>query len=128
MLKLLVLGDGLEIKDELVKMGIQADYIDLRKGHDSEEIMDIYEVIAPELCAVVRDEISHLAPDRIVVVGASADYRWDGTIVTRLFGQFNSWNNQRQNKFGKTVIQVAGKDVEVTAIDSLEDWAIAHEE
>lgn len=125
--KLLVLGDGLELKDVLAKKGIDADYMDLRRGHDSGEIMDIYEVVAPELCAVVREEIAALAPDRIVVIGASAEYRWDATIVCRLFGQFNSWMNQRQNPFGKTTLSIAGKDVELTAIDSLEDWDFAHE-
>ena len=125
--KLLVLGDGMGVVNSLNDKGIVAQYLDLRRGHETQEIMEIYEVVAPELCALVRDEITAYAPDRIVVVGASADYRWDATIVCRLFGQFNSWNTQRQNRFGKTVISVAGKDVELIAIDSMDDWDRAHE-
>lgn len=125
--KLLVLGDGLEMINKLDGLGIKAQYLDLRRNHETAEIMDIYEVVAPELCAVVRDEISAIAPDRIVVIGASEEYRWDATIVCRLFGQFNSWLNQRQNKFGKTVLNIAGKEVELIAIDDLSDWDLAHE-
>ena len=90
--KLLVLGDGPGLKNVLEEKGIDAHYIDLRKSYESEQIMDIYEVIAPEMCGVVREEILSLNPDKIVGVGRSKDYLWDATIVARLFGQFNSWH------------------------------------
>ncbi|WP_331836133.1 hypothetical protein [Erysipelothrix piscisicarius] len=66
--------------------------------------MDVYEIEKPELCRVVRQEIESIHPDKIVVVGELTDYVWLGTIVTRLFGQFNSWNGQRENAFGKNNI------------------------
>ena len=117
-----VLGSGPELKDELLKHDIGAQYIDLRKGHDSDEIMDIYEQIAPEMCAVVRQEILSINPDKIVVVGRSKDYLWDGTIVARLFGQFNSWHTQWEDDFGHTVIKVGDKSVSLYAIESIKDW------
>lgn len=125
--KLLVLGDGPELKESLLKHDILAQYIDLRKGHESDEIMDIYEVVAPEMCGVVRQEILSMSPDKIVVVGRSKDYLWDATIVARLFGQFNSWNSQRENDFGHTVVKVGDKSVSLFAIESLEDWKYTDE-
>ncbi len=124
---LLVLGDGPELQADLVKHEIKAQYIDLRKGYESNGIMDIYEVVAPELCGVVRQEILSINPDKIVVVGRSKDYLWDATIVARLFGQFNSWHTQWEDDFGHTVIKVGDKSVSLYAIESLKDWAYTDE-
>ena len=124
---LLVLGDGPELQTDLVKHEIKAQYIDLRKGYESNGIMDIYEVVAPELCGVVRQEILSINPDKIVVVGRSKDYLWDATIVARLFGQFNSWHTQWEDDFGHTVIKVGDKSVSLYAIGSLKDWAYTDE-
>ena len=125
--KLLVLGDGPGLKNVLEEKGIDAHYIDLRKSYESEQIMDIYEVIAPEMCGVVREEILSLNPDKIVGVGRSKDYLWDATIVARLFGQFNSWHTQWEDDFGHTVIKVGDKSVPLYAIESLEDWEYTNE-
>lgn len=126
--KILVLGDGLELREKLDGLNLNYDYIDLRKGIVANEIMDIYETLHPEMISALRSEIEQLQFDRIVVVGASAEYRWNGTIVTRIFGQFNSWLGQYQNPFAKTVIQIKGHDVPVLVIDKIEDWGMAHED
>ena len=89
--------------------------------------MDIYETLHPEMISELRADIESKDFDSILVVGASAGYRWNATIVTRIFGQFNSWLGQYSNPFGKTVIKVKGKDVPLLAIDKLEDWAMANE-
>lgn len=123
----LVLGDGLNLQDQLDHLNINYKYIDLRKGVEANEIMDIYETLHPEMIGALRAEIESLDFDRIVVIGASEEYRWNGTIVTRIFGQFNSWLGQYGNAFGQTVIQVKGKDVPVLVIDRIEDWGIADE-
>ena len=125
--RLLVLGDGKELQTTLLNKGVTFDYIDLRKGVEASEIMDIYETLHPEYIAELRSEIAAVNPDRMVVVGASDEYRWDGTIVCRIYGQFNSWNGQRGNKFGKTVLNVNGKEVGLIALDSVDDWDLAHE-
>lgn len=125
--KILIIGDGLEASEALASLGVDYEYIDLRKGVGSNEIMDIYETLHPEMISSLRAEIEALAFDRIVVIGASEEYRWNATIVTRIFGQFNSWLGQYQNPFAKTVIQVKGKDVPLIAIDKIEDWGMAHE-
>ena len=88
---LLVLGDGPELQADLVKHEIKAQYIDLRKGYESNGIMDIYEVVAPELCGVVRQEILSINPDKIVVVGRSKDYLWDATIVAYAIESLKDW-------------------------------------
>ncbi|CAM4314787.1 hypothetical protein H9L01_10300 [Erysipelothrix inopinata] len=121
--KYLVLADG-----EIGTVNLE-NYLtyDLRQGHKSKEIMDIYEVENPALCSTVREWIISHEPDAIIVVGRSEEYLWVATIVARLFGQFNSWNEQRSNPFGKTVIKVAGKDVELIAIESLSDWGYVDE-
>ena len=126
--KILVLGDGLELREKLDGLNLNYDYIDLRKGIVANEIMDIYETLHPEMISALRSEIEQLQFDRIVVIGASAEYRWNGTIVTRIFGQFNSWLGQYQNPFAKTVIQIKGHDVPVLVIDKIEDWGMAHED
>ena len=126
--KILVLGDGLELREKLDGLNLNYDYIDLRKGIVASEIMDIYETLHPEMISALRSEIEQLQFDRIVVIGASAEYRWNGTIVTRIFGQFNSWLGQYQNPFAKTVIQIKGHDVPVLVIDKIEDWGMAHED
>lgn len=125
--KLLVLGDGPELKEALLSNGIDAQYIDLRRSYESDEIMDIYEIVAPEMCGVVREEIISISPDKIVGVGRSKDYLWDATIIARLFGQFNSWHGQWENDFGHTLIKVDGKSVPLYAIASLEDWEYTNE-
>lgn len=125
--KILVLGDGLDLVPSIEKLGINFEYIDLRKGIEADEIMDIYETKHPEMIKSLRSEIESKTFDRIVVVGVSSEYRWLATIVTRTFGQFNSWLGQYQNPFAKTVISVDGKDVPLVAIDKLEDWDYTHE-
>lgn len=125
--KILVLGDGLDLVPSIEKLEINFEYIDLRKGIEADEIMDIYETKHPEMIKSLRSEIESKTFDRIVVVGVSSEYRWLATIVTRTFGQFNSWLGQYQNPFAKTVISVDGKDVPLVAIDKLEDWDYTHE-
>lgn len=125
--KILILSDGLEIVKDLEKLDLNFEYIDLRKGVEASEIMDIYETLHPEMISELRADIESKDFDSILVVGASAGYRWNATIVTRIFGQFNSWLGQYSNPFGKTVIKVKGKDVPLLAIDKLEDWAMANE-
>lgn len=125
--KLLVISDGVEITSKLDSMNLDYQYIDLRKGVKSNEIMDIYETLHPEMIKDLRAEIEGLDFEEIVVIGASEEYKWNATIVTRIFGQFNSWLGQYQNDFGKTVIQVNGKDIPLTAINTIEDWSYVNE-
>lgn len=125
--KLLVIGDGEKPVLDLDKKAVGYEYIDLRKGVVADEIMDIYETLHPEMIQSLRAEIESLDFDRIVVIGASEEYRWNATIVTRIFGQFNSWLGQYQNPFAKTVIQIKGKDIPLVAIDKIEDWNFVNE-
>lgn len=101
---------------------VHADYLDLSWGYDVEELMDIYEVIDPDKCRDVRDRLIALEPDVIVVIGKSPGYRWNATVIARLFGQFTSWRNQTEQPYGKTVIPIAGKEVVLYAIASLDGW------
>lgn len=125
--KLLVIGDGEKPVLDLDEKAVGYEYIDLRKGVVADEIMDIYETLHPEMIQSLRAEIESLDFDRIVVIGASEEYRWNATIVTRIFGQFNSWLGQYQNPFAKTVIQIKGKDIPLVAIDKIEDWNFVNE-
>ena len=123
----LVLGDGPAPIKQLDDLGIQYHYIDLRKGIESDEIMTIYETMHPEMIGALREEILALSFDTIVVVGVSSEYRWNATIIARIFGQFNSWLGQYGNPFGHTVLNVQGKQVPLIALDSYDDWRYTHE-
>lgn len=125
--RILVLGDGQDLVEDLQELNLDFAYIDLRKGIQANEIMDIYESLHPEMITSLRSEIETYDFDRIVVVGKSAEYRWNGTIVTRIFGQFNSWLGQYQNPCGKTVIKVKGNETPLIAIDSMSDWSLVNE-
>ncbi|AGN23826.1 hypothetical protein PT250_02765 [Erysipelothrix rhusiopathiae] len=126
-MKLLVISDRDSVKQELTDLNLDFEYLDLRKGFPNEQLMDVYEIEKPELCRVVRQEIETINPDKIVVVGGLTDYVWLGTIVTRLFGQFNSWNGQRENAFGKTVLTINGNEVPLYAIYQTSDWRYVDE-
>lgn len=96
--------------------------LDLRKTELTvKELMNVYEQIEPQLIVELRKEILEINPDEIIVVGDSEEYRWLGTIICRIFGQFNSWNGQRKNPFGVTVLSLNGKPVKTYAIDTLTD-------
>ncbi|CAM2749314.1 hypothetical protein [Erysipelothrix tonsillarum] len=126
-MKLLVISDRDSIKQEITDLKMDFEYLDLRRGFSNEQLMDVYENEKPELCRTVRDEIELINPDKIVVIGALEGYVWLGTIVTRLFGQFNSWNGQRDNEFGKTVLSINGKSVPLYAIYQTSDWGLVDE-
>lgn len=118
-MKVLLAGNGPLLDDKYKVENVK--YIDLTKGYDSEEVMEIYEQIDPAQCSVLRNEILNYEPDLIIGVGVSKEYKWDATIIARVFGQFTSWHNQWKNAFGKTVLKVGDKDVELYAFDSLAD-------
>ncbi|QIK69970.1 hypothetical protein G7062_06565 [Erysipelothrix sp. HDW6C] len=123
-MKILVVGDGMNIAEEAKKKENVTEYLTLRRGHeDVSDIMEIFEVVEPSQVAVIRDEIKSIDPDKIVVVGRLDGYVWLGTVICRFFGQFNSWNEQRENPYGKTTLNINGKPVELIAIESLDDWA-----
>lgn len=108
--------EGLNLEGEVV-------HIDMRKGEDaSNNLMDMYESLKPAMIGALREEIKAVAPSRIVALGRLEGYVWNGTVVCRCFGQFNSWNGQRENAFGKTVLSIDGKPVELVAIESINDW------
>lgn len=122
-MKRLIIGDGEAIQNEMKKQGYDAPYIDLRGGHQEvENLMDLYETLKPELIAKVREAIITESPDEIIVVGKLDGYLWLGTIITRFFGQFNSWNNQRENDYGVTTITIDEKPVKLYAVSQLEDY------
>lgn len=120
-MKTLIVSDGqLDISGLVLENALS---LELRKGEDSDvNLMDLYESLKPELIQELRSEIIEIAPQRIVAIGRLDGYLWNGTVISRCFGQFNSWNNQRSNPFGKTIIKVSGNDVELIAIESIEDW------
>ena len=122
-MKRLIIGDGEAIQNEIKKQGYDAPYIDLRGGHQEvENLMDLYETMKPELITKVRETIIAESPDEIIVVGKLDGYLWLGTIITRFFGQFNSWNNQRENDYGVTTIIIDQKPVKLYAVSQLEDY------
>lgn len=120
-MKTLVVSDGqLDISGLVVENALS---LDLRKGENPDvNLMDLYESVKPEMIQELRSEIIEIAPNKIVAVGRLDGYLWNGTVISRCFGQFNSWNDQRSNPFGKTIIKVSGVDVELIAIESLDDW------
>ena len=121
-MKTLIVSDGL-LNLEGLKLAGEVCHIDLRKNEDaSSNLMDMYESLKPEMIGVLREEIKALAPTRIVALGRLDGYVWNGTVVCRCFGQFNSWNGQRENAFGKTTLMIDGNAVELVAIESLNDW------
>ena len=122
-MKRLIIGDGEAIQNEIKKQGYDAPYIDLRGGHQEvENLMDLYETMKPELITKVRETIIAEGPDETIVVGKLDGYLWLGTIITRFFGQFNSWNNQRENDYGVTTIIIDQKPVKLYAVSQLEDY------
>lgn len=122
-MKRLIIGDGEAIQNEMKKQGYDAPYIDLRGGHQEvENLMDLYETLKPELITKIRETIIAESPDEIIVVGKLDGYLWLGTIITRFFGQFNSWNNQRENDYGVTTITIDEKPVKLYAVSRLEDY------
>ena len=120
-MKTLLVSDG--ALDLSAIEGEVSEHIDLRNSEDtSVNLMDLYESLKPEMIRSLREKIVAIKPERIVAVGKLEDYLWNGTVISRCFGQFNSWNNQRSNPFGKTIIKVDGEPVELIAIASLNDW------
>lgn len=122
-MKTFIFGDGNGNESKFAELTDTHQYYDLRKGHDEVEVlMDLYESIHPEYIQTVREAILAFEPEQIVVIGRMEGYVWLGTIISRIFGQFNSWNNQRENAFGKTILTIQGKEVPLYTIESLEDW------
>lgn len=120
-MKLLVVADG--VLDVQGIDGYDTTYLNLRFNESSDSnLMDLYESIKPALISELRNEIVALKPDVIVSVGRLEGYLWNGTVISRCFGQFNSWNTQRSNPFGKTTLKIDGEDVVLYAIESLDDW------
>lgn len=120
-MKTLLVYDGLKDSVDNVE-GVDA-ILDLRRDKiENINLMDLYESVHPEMIGILRQEIIDMAPQRIVALGRLEEYLWNGTVISRCFGQFNSWNTQRSNPFGKTIISVNGNPVELIAIESLADW------
>ncbi|AMC93229.1 hypothetical protein AOC36_04355 [Erysipelothrix larvae] len=100
--------------------------LDLRHTQlNVDELMSVYESIEPELISWLRSTLIEKSPDAIIAVGKSDEYRWIGTIICRVCGQFNSWNGQRRNPMGVTELTLNGKVMKVVAIDSFDDLDLA---
>lgn len=121
-MKYLVLANGLDVKQRLIEMGVECNFIDLSFGKKVDEVMPFYETENPEYIERLRKLIESYAPRKIVVIGKSEGYRWDGTVVCRVFGQFNSWLGQYDDAFGRTTLSILERPSELTAIDYVEDW------
>lgn len=121
-MKVLVVTDGpldlsiIQTSDELV-------HIDLR-GNENKDInlMDLYEFEKPELIGPLRERVQSIAPDKIVSIGKLQGYGWNGTVICRCFGQFNSWLGQFENPYGKTILTINGKHVPTFALNEISDW------
>lgn len=124
-MKILVVGDGPINEEELVSLGNEIEYLDLRRGlEEGTNLLDSYQDSHPELIPGVRNTIKDINPDKIVVLGRLEGYLWVGTVVCRFFGQFNSWLDQWHNPYGITEIMVGERKVKLYAIESLADWSV----
>lgn len=119
MSKLLVIA---EKELDLSFLTVDYTYLNMREPKDVVNLMDVYETIEPERCDIMRKEIETIAPDKIVVIGELEGYKWLATIVSRLFGRFNSWLGQYDADHGETEIVINGKTVPLFAFKSVEDW------
>ncbi len=118
-MKILIAGKGLLDKNDLP---LNAEYIDMSYGYEVDELMDLYEKIKPELCDSLRKAVTKGQYDRIVGLGESMEYKWNATVIARLFGQFTSWHGQWKNPYGKNTLTINGKKTDIYAIRDLNDY------
>lgn len=120
-MSILVCYDDLNVKVKELQEGEQA--LNLRiTDVENQELLEIYESSEPDKIAILRDKINEINPDEIIVIGRSEGYRWLGTLVCRIYGQFNSWLGQYENRMGVTTLKINNKEVTVKAYDTIEDW------
>lgn len=119
------MGRLLVIAENNIKMPFlkeRYDFIKLRRKGDVGHMMEVFEFQDSYRIISTKDKIEKMKPERIVVVGKLKDYRWLAQVICRVFGQWSSLVEQFKDPYGKTSVQINGKEVELLAFDNVDDW------
>lgn len=121
-----VMSELLIISDEELDLSFidrDYDFLNIRKDGDWDHMMKVFEEQDPSRTDSVREAIKQFDPQEIIVIGEMEEYGWLATIITSMFGKFNAWLGQYDNRIGKTEINVNNRNVPLLALYSIEDWS-----
>lgn len=121
--KLLIISDR---EQNLGFVEEKYDFINIHLPSDKELLIHVFEHDS-ERTKKLRKEIENHEPSRILVIGEMGEYIWLATVITSLFGKFNAWLGQYDQEYGKTSLNVKGKEVPLLALKTVEDYKIYKE-